>query len=517
MTTGYFSVDAQTRRATGILLPYDTLSAGPGGGTNGQRVKFKQGSVRIPRDPMVIGLNDEHQRYRVIGRADVLEDRPEGVYAEFAFADTDAADEWLAAHTEGAHFSAEIDQYRATGEDAEGLLAGAAVVSRPAFDGTLATFSIVDEADDEEEDTQDTDSAPAEPDNEPDTEPDEEEEEEAVAEATATGATFGRGTPTKKGELRLTRGDVMQAVQRVASGQGSAADLSLADTALRAASATFALEDITYNDTGDLVTYLPKQWLGEVEDGTQYEPIFAPLFGSQTLTGLAMTGWKWGNKPVGGTWTGNKTAIPSAPVTFTQVNENATRWANGNDIAREHRDFGTPGFFEAYDRLNREAFYRWLDNTIVLAEALAAATDVEADNPSGLSIGAGWSALIDGASAIVAAGLRPTGAIVDLALWKSMLKTPSSDTLGYLAGAIGLETGDLAGFQIRPADLTGGADGHVLVVARSAADVYTLPGSPIRAEALNISLGGIDVGYFGYGGFLVKNAAGIVDVAPYTP
>lgn len=511
MTTGYFSVDAQTRRAKGILVPFNVMSRGPAGNVP-KPVKMTSEGIRVPRDPMVVGLNDEHQRYVVIGRADVLEKRTDHVYAEFALADDDAADRWLAEHPDGAYFSVELDDYRIVGDEITGRIAGAAATDNPAFDGTVATFSLVGEPQEEET----PDSAPAEPETEPDTEPDEEEEEEAVAEATATGATFGRGTPSKKGEKRLGRADVFQAAAAVASGQGSAEQLRLVRTALDASAATFALEDITYNDTGDLVTYLPKQWLGEVEDGTQYEPIFAPLFGQQTLTGLAMTGWKWGNKPVGGTWTGNKTAIPSNPVTFAQVNENATRWANGNDIAREHRDFGTPGFFEAYDRLNREAFYRWLDNTIVLTEALAAATDVEADNPAGLTIGAGWSALIDGASSIVAAGLRPTGAIVDLALWKSMLKTPSSDTLGYLAGAIGLETGDLAGFQIRPADLTGGADGHVLVVARSAADVYTLPGSPIRAEALNISLGGIDVGYFGYGGFLVKNAAGIVDVAPYT-
>jgi hypothetical protein len=514
MTTGYFSIDTSTRRAKGVLVPFGVMSRGPAGNVP-KPVKMTAEGIRVPRDPMVVGLNDEHQRYVIIGRADVLEKREDHVYAEFAIADDDAADRWLADHPEGAYFSVELDEYRIVGDEITGRIAGAAATDNPAFDGTIATFSLVGEPVEDDEET--TDEAEAETEDESDEEPTEEEEEDAVAAATAQGATFGSSTGSKKSERRLTRGDVFQAVQRVASGQGTGDDLALTRTAMAASAATFALEDITYNDTGDLVTYLPKQWLGEVDDGTQYTPIFAELFGQQTLSSLAMTGWKWNAKPVGGTWTGNKTEIPSDPVTFTQVNENATRWANGNDIAREHRDFGTPGFFEAYDRLNREAFYRWLDETIVLTEALAGATDLEADNPSGLSIGAGWSALIDGASAIVAAGLKPTGAVVDLALWKSMLKTPSSDVLGYLSGAIGLETGDLAGFQIRPYNFSGGADGHILVVARSAADVYTLPGSPIRAEALNISLGGIDVGYFGYGGFLIKNALGIVDVAPYTP
>ena len=91
---------------------------------------------------------------------------------------------------------------------------------------------------------------------------------------------------------------------------------------------------------------------------------------------------------------------------------------------------------------------------------------------------------------------------------------PNSDTLGYLSAALGLRDGQLDGFRIVPSSLV--TDGHVLVVSRGAADVYTLPGSPIRAEALNIANGGIDIGFFGYGGFQIKNAAGIVDVAPYS-
>jgi hypothetical protein len=96
-----------------------------------------------------------------------------------------------------------------------------------------------------------------------------------------------------------------------------------------------------------------------------------------------------------------------------------------------------------------------------------------------------------------------------------MLKAPQSDILGYLSGSLGLEGGSLAGFDFKFSSAI--TSGHILVVSRSAADVYTLPGSPVRAEALNIANGGIDVGFFGYGGFFVNNAAGIVDVGPYTP
>jgi hypothetical protein len=312
----------------------------------------------------------------------------------------------------------------------------------------------------------------------------------------------------------LTRNGLFALVQKVGAGQGTQKDIEIVKAAFLKESGLFALDDITYNAAGDIAPLLPKQWLGEIQDGVTTEQTFVPLFGSQNLTSLYMTGWKWNAKPSGATWAGNKTEVPSTPASFTQVSDTATRWAGANDIAREHRDFGTPGFFEAYDRIMRQSFFDWLD-ALVMTEALAAATDVEADNPTGLTIGVGWSQLIDGALAVLDAGLTPTGAVISSTLAKGMLKFPQSDILGYLSGAIGLEGGSLEGFQFKfSGDITAN---HILVVSRSAADVYTLPGSPVRAEALNIANGGVDVGFFGYGGFFVNNAAGIVDVGPYTP
>jgi hypothetical protein len=315
-----------------------------------------------------------------------------------------------------------------------------------------------------------------------------------------------------------TKGDLFAAIE--AAYRGTASPDAVARVRdFMSGQALFALSDVDYDGVGGVGAKATQPaWIGEVLDGTTYAQKFAPLFGSQTLTGLAMAGWKWGVKPAGASWTGNKDAISSNTPTITPVTENASRWAGGHDIAREHLDFGTPGFFEAYNSAMRESFDRWLDITIVLTEALAGATDVEADNPAGLDIGPGWSAVIDGAAAIVDAGLTPTSAVVASALWKSMAKLPSSDVLGYLNAQLSL-TGDgrLDSFSIIPASPTQLTAGHALVIAKSAADVYTLPGSPIRAEAQNIANGGIDVGFFGYGGFLIKNPAGIVDVGPYTP
>ena len=92
----------------------------------------------------------------------------------------------------------------------------------------------------------------------------------------------------------------------------------------------------------------------------------------------------------------------------------------------------------------------------------------------------------------------------------------AANVLGYLNSALSLSgDGSLDGFTIVGAPAGSALPaGHTLVVAKSAADVYELPGVPIRQEAANIALGGIDTGLFAYSGFLVKNLAGIVDVAP---
>jgi hypothetical protein len=504
---GLFAVDADTRTVRGIIIPWNEASRVSS--TKNAPVTFRNGDIRVPRDHSVIGLNRQHDRYDPMGRGQKFEPVEVGLYSEWHIADTEEGDAWLADHGDLVRLSPELrDITRNADGTATATLTGAALVSEGAF-ASAGLFAI--DADDEN-DEETTAEAPATEDDEPDDEPDE-DEEEAVAEASASEVMLAGRTATPKVEP-LTRNGLFALVQKVGAGQGTQRDIAIVKEAFYRESGLFAIDDITYNAAGDIAPLLPKQWLGEIPDGLTYEQTYVPLFGSQNLTSLYMTGWKWNAKPSGATWTGNKTEVPSTVASFTQVSDTATRWAGANDIAREHRDFGTPGFFEAYDRIMRQSFADWLD-ALVRVEALAAATDLEADNPGSLTIGAGWSQLIDGALAVTQAGLTPTGAVISNTLAKGMLKFPQSDILGYLSGALGLEGGSLNGFQFRfDGDIT--AD-HILVVSRGAADVYTLPGSPVRAEALNIANGGIDVGFFGYGGFFVNNALGIVDVAPYTP
>lgn len=518
---GELFANIEERTIRGVLVPFGELSRMNLTGT--EPVMFGPGAVDIPADISIVGINEAHDRFNPIGRATEIIETDRGVEAEYTIARTPEGDEALAGVQSGRlkHLSAEFATLVRDGANAvKARLTGTGLVTEGAF-ASAALFALAVEetpSTPASPEPQTPEPAPADPDTPPVTPAEEDEDDEMGDIATVPGALpVGAAVVEKKKEP--TRGEMFAAVESVYRGSASVETVNRVRDFMASQGSLFALNDVDFDGTDGVgAKMVPSQWIGEVEDGTTYAQKFAPLFGQKSLTALAMAGWKWGVKPAGAAWAGNKAAISSNAPTIVPVTENASRWAGGHDIAREHIDFGTPGFFDAYNAAMRESFDRWLDITIVLAEALAGATDIEADNPAGLDIGAGWSAVIDGAAAIVAAGLTPTSAVVDSTLWKSMAKLPSSDVLGYLNAQLSLTgEGRLDTFSVVPAAPGQITAGHSLVVAKTAADVYTLPGSPIRAEAQNIANGGVDVGFFGYGGLFIKNALGIVDVAPYTP
>lgn len=543
---GLFALNREDRTVRGVLVPWGEQSRLSVSKTKPVRFDGPQ-DLRVPRDVSIVGLNRLHDRFDPLGRAVELDSSsvPAGLVATFRIADTPEGDEWLAEPGNLRRLSAEVRNMRRRADgSATAELVGAALVDEGAF-ASAALFAVdavdseshtVNEYTDEEGnvwrrvvDVDSSSSTEIEDDgtitttstttvvevSEP-AEPETPEEGNNTVEEEVPN-TFSAGD-RKAGNRPVSAGEMFAIMSARASGTATA-DQRRRFVEARGdvdESALFALSDVDYDGAAGVGAQMTQPaWLGEVVDGTQYLPRFFNLFGSRDLTALAMSGWKWGVRPQGGTWAGNKADIPSNTPTIVPVSENAQRWAGGHDHAREHRDFNTPGYFESYYAAMTEDFFRWLDEDVVLTDVLAAATEIEADNPAGLAIGAAMSGLIDGAAAVVDAGLLPTFAVLPTAGWKSILKTPNSDVLGYLNAQLGLDEGTLEnnGFVIR------GSSGvtNTIVGSRSAADVYTLPGSPIRVEALDVARGGIDTGLFGYGGLNVLNPAGIVEVTPYTP
>lgn len=314
----------------------------------------------------------------------------------------------------------------------------------------------------------------------------------------------------------VTRAEAMATLNAMRAGNADADAIArLNQSTVAGEHAMFALLDVKYDGANSVQPDERRAaWIGEFWHGVTYEQKVLPLFAHDTLTAKKVAGFRWTTRPQGGDWAGNKANIPSNQPATALAEATATFFAGGHDHAIEHEIFDTPGYFESYFAAMAESYAKWADAKAAAA-ALAAATDLEADNPAGLAIGAGWSALIDGATAVVDADAIPTFALVESSLWKSMLKVPATDILGYLAAALNLTEGDLGGFKIRPLKTL--TAGHVLVGAKEAMTVYELPGEPIRVTAPDTVKGGIDTNVIGAAATLVHKADALVDVAPYTP
>jgi hypothetical protein len=535
------SVDERT--ISGLLLPYGEV-----GNTNLGRFTVAASTVAIPADVSVVSLNTDHSRESPVGRASSITETPEGLMASFTVAKTPEGDAALI-DPKRRKLSVEVsDIVLRAGALVSGRLFGSALVEKGAWpsatllaadvgtppetppagapspaEGPKTTIAKSSETFTDEDglerirettittvvdgDTTTITTTEIITDPTPDT----------AGDQTVTLPNTLTASKTSTGPAPLSKTQVFATLHAIHQGTADAAQISLLEANSGPASRNLfaALADVKFDGTGGLNPVMTQpQWIGELWDGVAYEQQVAPLFGHGDLTSKTINGFRWTTKPTGGTWTGNKTAIPSGTVTAVPYTTTAQNFAGGHDIAREHRDFNTPGFFESYYAAMAESYAQWVDETVVLADILAAATTSMADDPAGLSIGAGLSAIIDGASEVITAKALPSFALVAPALWKQIMKTPSQNTLGYLSAALGLKDGQLAQFTIRPSSLI--AAGSVLVGAREAATVYELPGTPIRVEAPDMVKGGLDTGVFGYAGTVVHKATALQLMTAYS-
>jgi hypothetical protein len=549
---GDLTANIEERVVSGLLLPFGEI-----GQTNLGRFSVEgPGIIEIPRDVSVLMANEDHSQLEPRAKFLTASESPAGVFASFKIGENPEGDDLLLRIDEAKKagkpmaLSAEVKSVVIqAGKAVSGKLTGAAFVARGAFPSAALLAAAVD-----------TEEAPvvvtpAEPVTTEqvvvDTITDElgvthkrtvttttttevvdgvtkttvtektvlEEPEEASTEGgTPVGAATAPNTLTASAPVvqQPSKYEVFSILQAIKQRRASTEQLARLEQFSGPAEQNLfaALNDVKIS-TGVGAAILQPQWIGELYKERSYQRKYASLFNHADLTSLTMSGFKWTTKPAGGTWSGDKATVPTNTPATAPVTDTASRFAGGHDIAREFKDFNVEGFFESYYAAMTDSYEQWIDQTIVLTEVLAGATALEADNPSGLTIGAGFSALIDGAAAVIAADEVPSFAIVATALWKSMMKTPASDTLGYLTAALGLDSGSLEGFVIRPSSAL--TAGNILVGSKAAATVYELPGVPIRVEAPDMVKGGIDTGVFGYGGLIVNKATALQLVTPYTP
>lgn len=486
------------RTLTYLLLPY-----GEPGRTNVGTVTASKGSITLPEDASSLRLNIEHDRTRPVGRGIAMEEAEAGLVATFAVARTRTGDDLLEEAHEGlrAAVSVEIDDpvIRA-GRLVGGALSGAGAVVEPAFPSALLVAADAGELPEdpqvEESITENALDDPAE-DNTEGEEP--EPKENTVAESmTAATAPAGGLAASKTPKAEPTKGEVFKMLASAFQQGGQTRMLA-------------ALSDIVPADT---VGMEQPQFVGELWSGKAHQRKIIPLFNSAPLTSFKVKGWRWVTKPAVAAYLGDKTAVPSADVATEEVDISAERIAGAHDIDRKHKDFGDAGFFQSYYAAMTESYSR-VSDAEVLADIRTQAvknTITRGTVPTGVS--AAMVSIVDGALEVLSGtDTPPTFAIVESSLYRDLILTRSDDALAYLNAALGLEDGTLQNFKILPSASLN--IGQVIVGVKDAVTVHELGGgAPIRVEAENITLGGIDAGVFGYYAVNIHDADGLVLVAP---
>lgn len=538
---GSLYANAEDRIVSGLLLPYGEI-----GQTNLGRFSIDAGTVDIPADPDIVTLNVDHNREEPVGRAVELTETPAGIVGTFKIAATEEGDNLLAEIADGTRskLSAEVKNVVIRARKAvSGSLFGAAVVAQGAFPSAalLAEFAEDTDPENEEETVADDATLEAEilevvPDPEGNVEeivtddlPEQVIVDTVNPESGAVESIVFVPEPNTQGENPMgaaTAPETLQAHKAAPVNEGLATVVSkLSDAAKSGSRSLFAeiaqredakavtslfaaLEDVTFDGAGSVgVNTAQPQWLGELWSGRSYERKYIPLIGSGALTALTMEAWKWNAKPSVAAWSGNKTAVPSNEPSTTPVTVTGQRYAGAHDWAREFRDFGRTDVIESALRAMTESYAKVTDIATIDA-LIAGATDVEAGTATSQ---VAWNRIMDGVEAIIDTAV-PTFAVVATDLYRELIMTTSNDSLAYLNASLGLEAGTAAGFSIIPSSEL--AAGNVLVGAREAAVSYELAGAPIRVEAEAISVGGFDIGLFGYHAVNVANSAALALVAP---
>ena len=525
--SGLFERVDDTRIIRGLLLPFGEQSRPNASGN--EPIEFSAESISLPRDPSVVTLNDEHDRFAPLGRATSLTATERGIEAEFAIADTDEGDAYLAAPKR--KLSAEVAGIVRQGAKAiRSKLTGAAVVHEGAF-ASAALFAlapgeeITEEAEPEDdahlrvalatedlpEDitaiTPEGQTAVYTPDATPAEEtPNADEEEEMTASANAGAAvpvTLGGNVATKNDEIEPSAVfSAMAAVKNSMSGQSADAETLLA-----------ALSDITVNTTGGLTTaasgVLQPAWVGKLWQGKRYSRKYIDLVNH--LYGGIQLGGRKGFTLDRGTalvqhWAGNKTELPTGKGTTGTKGSTLRKYGYGADVAGEWFDLeGGAEVIQAFFEGVIDS-YAEITDADALADIMAVAlANVETPGTSPTQYPAAMGTLIDAIEAVQDGGDDPTFALVNPVAWRQLIQTPKDlvpefVSFNFSTGGDGNGDGKV---QIRKAPASafvGLSPTEIAVVAgaKNGLELREQGQTPIQIEAANIAKHGVDKAVVGY-------------------
>ncbi|WP_156380271.1 hypothetical protein [Arthrobacter sp. Soil762] len=506
ITGELLTADLSDRTLKYMLLPFGEDNPGL---TNLGKVVASKGTVDFANS---IGrsVNIEHDAKRPVGKFVNIEETDAGIIATIRVAATNEGNDALVLAAEGLRTGISVELTSPViraGRIISATLDAAGLVTKPAFKAAQLMVMASDFGEIEAEDTQEDSSeqevtevvianadAEAEIDNESET---------VMSENAAVPTALNAAGNSGAAKVALNAATIAQAYAT----KDTRLAASFEDAGLTGEENLFAaLSNIT--STANTANVEQSQWLGELWSGQPYTRKYAKLVNTGSLTSWKIEGWKFTTKPVVGDYAGDLAAIPSNVVVTQRFSEEAARLAGGWKLDRKYRDFGNTEFVSSFFAAAAEDYARKSDKKVldfIVAEAPVVAGQAI---PAGVSSGA--ARIVQGAMSMIDVA-TPTFAIVGLTTYREMLMTTEFDNLKFITQALGLEGGNIAGFQIIPSsDVAATA---VIVGSSQAVTFYERPGTPIQVSALDISNGGEDEALFGYYALIVNDARALVNVS----
>ncbi|PPH46998.1 hypothetical protein C5D09_06360 [Rathayibacter sp. AY1C9] len=291
---------------------------------------------------------------------------------------------------------------------------------------------------------------------------------------------------------------------------------SLREAATRVATAAkrgigavqMALEEITYTEAkadDAAVAFVNRpDWVGEVwQADTSGRPVIDSLGGAKELTSDKIEGWKWTETPVPEKYAGDLAEVPGNGFKTEKVSFEPERWAWAARLDRKLVDLGTPDLVGAlfgklavnYDRVS----------DFDVASQLVNAATLKANSPTLLA-----------ALSTTAREFRAIGASLDCIrladdVFDQFATLKINDLPAWLALKLGVNltdgTATVAEVGLIEADSKLAA-GQFLAYDKRAAEVKEkrIP----NLEAIVIPNGGLDLGFFSYGGVMFSDKRAIV-------
>lgn len=490
------AADLEARTIAGVIAPYGVY-----GSTSAGPLKIRAGAIELPADLKRVKSNLDHNRADSTGYLVEAQDDAQSLRGRFKIGRTPLGDRALLEASEGIRdaLSVELTNVHLDGDEVTAaLLVAVGQVPIPAYSD--ARVESVAAAHTTERSTNMK------------CEHCGREHAEGSVQANACAAVVAASSQTQTSATQVTERTApvtLDAALAAAPDLGStqvqaASDGPSLDTVMAAMAAVHAgqatpdviaaLSDITQSANPYVA---PDAYVGELWSGVQYTRRIVPLLSTSNLTSYKGTGWRWVVKPAVAPYGGDKAAVPSNAPTTEDEPWTAQRLAGAHDIDRKFYDFGDREFITSYFQAMTES-YAMLSDKAAADFVVANAADV-GDAPTLLEAAAVASDAVEDATNSPASFI-----LVNRADRRGLLGISNNDVSAFL-DMFGLTP---SAFRTHPSVPLG----QVIAGNKQAVEFKELPGSPIRAEALRISNGGVDGGVFGYYATLLHNAGGLARV-----